>query len=337
MSHQSVPNPKPGIAFSRGFTLVEMLVSITVLVIIVVLVSQLTGAATKTVTGSRKHIDADTQARLVFNRMAIDFSNMIQRPDLDYSLFKQPSGTLPPNYGSTAIGANLQAGGSAPVNDQLAFYAKGAGFYSGTTPPPLSTKAAMTLVGYNMAADPYLNRSALQRMSLGLGWEPVNGFPNIAYLPAMISNQFSNPFTTTSYWDTVGDQVFRFEYTYLLKPNLTNPAVSYSSRLSNTPYWDANTNKMSPTIPHTCINGFQDVAAIVVCIAVLDSTSNVILANGNTSLANALPDAAEGADIASTWIPIVTSGTFAKSAGIPQEAASSVRIYERYFYLQPPQ
>ena len=312
-----------------------MLVAMTVLVLIVVLVAQMTGAATKTVTDGRKHMDADTQARLIFNRMAVDFSNMIQRPDLDYSLFKQPAGTLPAIYGGGTISANLQAGSAgAPVNDQLAFYAKGMGFFSGgSSTPSLSAKASLTLVGYNMATDPYLNRLALQRMSQGLGWEPVSGFQNIAYLPVLITSQWSNLFTTTSYWDTVGDQVFRFEYTYLLKPNYSNPASPHAAKLSNTPYWDST----MATPAHTCINGFQDVAAIVVGIGVLDSTSDTILANGNTSLAKAFPDAVEGSDIESTWLPIVTSSTFAKTAGIPESAASSVRIYQRYFYLSAPQ
>ena len=330
----------PIVNSARAFTLVEILVSITVLVLIVVLVSQMTGAATKTVTGSRKHMDADTQARLVFNRMAVDFSNMIRRQDLDYSLFKQPGGTLPATYGSGAISANLQAGtASAPVNDSLVFYAKGTGFFSSGSAPLPSTKAPLALVGYNVAADPYLNnRNDLQRMSQGLGWEPVNGFPNIGYLPTLITTQWgSSLFSTPSYWDAVGDQVFRFEYTYLLKAN-TNPTSLHAAKLSNTPYWDSATNGMSPTTPHTSINGFQDVAAIVVGIAVLDTTSDAILTGGtNTSLVNSLPDAVEGSDIESVWLPIVTSGSCAKAAGIPKEAASAVRIYQRYFYLPAPQ
>ena len=278
-------------------------------------------------------MDADTQARLVFNRMAVDFSNMIQRQDLDYSLFKQPAGTLPATYGGGAIPVNLQTG-----NDQLAFYGKGTGFFSSGSAPSPSAKASLALVGYNVAADPYLNnRFDLQRMSQGLGWEPVNGFPNIGYLPTLITTQWGTTsaslFSTPAYWDTVGDQVFRFEYTYLLKAN-TSPANLHPAKLSTTPYWDSTMT----TPPHTAINGFQDVAAIVVGIAVLDSTSDAILTNGgNTSLVNSLPDVSGTSDIESVWLPIVNSGSFAQKAGIPKEAASAVRIYQRYFYLSAPQ
>ena len=50
-----------------GFTLVEMLVSIAVLVILVLLISQLFNSATATATMSRSHIDADEAARQVFD------------------------------------------------------------------------------------------------------------------------------------------------------------------------------------------------------------------------------------------------------------------------------
>jgi prepilin-type N-terminal cleavage/methylation domain-containing protein len=331
-------------AEKRAFTLVEILVSLVALSVIVVLVSLLLNAATKTITSSGKHMNADSQARLILNRMAIDFSNMVQRTDIDYSSFKQPSGTLSPQYNNSVVPANLQtANAGNPGNDQCAFYAKGVGYFSsGSTPPASASRGALTLVGYNMAVDPYFNggqRPVLQRIGKGLGWEsdPAGSYLSLSYLPVTLTGQWPSLFSSDPDWKTVGDQVFRFEYNYLLKPNYSSATTPYPSKLSNTPYWDSTTNKMMPTNPHTCINGFQDVAAIVVSIAVLDSTSGVIVSNSNTALEKSLPDAVEGADIRSSWLTIINSSTFAKNAGIPQEAASAVRVYERYIYLAPPQ
>jgi len=334
-----VPPPPNTVAW-HAFTLVEMLVSMSVMILIVVMVSQLTNSATMTVTSSRKHMDADTQARLILNRMAFDISNMILRSDLDYSKFKQPAGKLPAQYSGAAVPVNTQSG-----NDQIAFYAREVGYFSGaSTPPPSSERASLALVGYYTANDPYFyqnNRAVLQRMGKGLGWEPdpSGNFLGVAYLPVTLSVQWPHLFDVNGSqdpvdqdWKTVGDQVFRFEYTYLLKANYSDPKNPQKAKLSNTPYWDATTNKMMTVNPHTCINGFQDVAAIVVAIAILDTTSATIV-NNNTTLASALPDATEGSDIQSAWETAINTPGFAKTAGIPQQAASAIRIYQRYIYL----
>ena len=332
------PSSSPHTAGKPAFTVVEMLVSMVVIVLIVVLVSQLTSAATNTVSNSRKHIDADSQARLILNRMAFDFSNMIQRPDLDYSSFKQPAGSLSATYSSGAIPVNLQTGVSgAPANDSLAFYAKGVGYFSsGTTPPASSTRASLALVAYNMADDQYFysgQRAVLQRMGKGLGWEsdPAGSFQNIAYLPMTLGIQWPSLFASDPNWKTVGDQVFRFEYTHLLKPNFTDPKNPHPAQLSNTPYWDATTNKMMTANPHTNINGFQDVAAIVVAIAVLDSTSESLVSNTNTALVAAFPDAVEGSDIRSAWLAKVNSPALRPLREFPrQQLPPSVFINDTF-------
>ncbi len=155
-----------GVRANRGFTLVEMLVALTVLSLVVVMVAQLTSSAALLLRNTRR-MDADTEARLVFNHMALDFSAMLKRPDLDYSSFKQPVGTLPAAYGATAVAANLQAG-----NDQCAFYAGTDGYFSGTSQPAGTGKAPVAVVAYMIANDPVTNTPALRRMGKGLGWEP---------------------------------------------------------------------------------------------------------------------------------------------------------------------
>src|SRR6266705_3690127 len=67
-----------------GFTLAELLVSMAVLIIITLMLTQLMTSATAITRPGGKHIDTDTQARVVFDRMAVDFAQMLKRTDIDY-------------------------------------------------------------------------------------------------------------------------------------------------------------------------------------------------------------------------------------------------------------
>jgi len=120
-----------------------------------------------------------------------------------------------------------------------------------------------------------------------------------------------------------GSQTFRLEYTYLLKPD---PATGAAATLSNTPYRTGG------------INGFRDVAAIVVAIGVLDSKSRAFASNGqrpwdDASLVTALPDVLDGSMPLTAWTSTLNGGTFASASGLPERAANNVRVYQRYFYL----
>src|SRR5262245_28397501 len=68
----------------RGFTLVELLVTMSVLVLLVFLFTQLLNSAATTVTLGHKLMDADSQARQFLDRMAIDFDQMVKRTDVSY-------------------------------------------------------------------------------------------------------------------------------------------------------------------------------------------------------------------------------------------------------------
>ncbi len=325
---------------AAAFTLIELLVSMSVLTLLILLVSQLTDAAATTVANSGKYIDADTQARLVFSRMEVDFDRMVKRPDVDYSTFKSgTAGTLPSPPYASSIATNTQG---QPGNDFLAFYTETAGYYSGSgTAPTGIQKSAVSLVAYNMATDPYNQNgqvNVLRRLGKTLGWEPNStSWQNMTYLPTTLATQWPNLFNSTQQdadYQTVGNMVFRVEYTYLLKPSTTG-ATALPARLSITPW------NVAVTPAHTSINGFQDVAAIVVAIAVLDPTSRAVVQDYSKLTSNKIfTDAVEGSsdpnyggDIAAAWNAAIHAPTFASSANIPVRAASAVHIYQKYFYL----
>src|SRR6476660_2771351 len=112
---------------ARGaFTLAELLVSIAVLVIIVLAGTQLMTSTTAVTRTNHKYIDTDTQARAVFDRMALDFAQMLKRTDIDYYV-KQPL-----NYNGHGNGHGGGNGKNGDLgSDQIAFYSAVPGYYPG--------------------------------------------------------------------------------------------------------------------------------------------------------------------------------------------------------------
>jgi hypothetical protein len=190
-----------------AFTLTEMLVSITVLVLIVLLVSRLFNSASALTTSGNKRMDVDGQARPILDRMAMDFAQMVKRTDVDYYL-KSP--------------ANAQAG-----NDQIAFYSVVPG-YTTTAPSPVS------LVAYRINA-----QNQAERMGKALIWNGDSsiGTP-VVFLPLTVAATWVAATTNgaDADYEPIAPNVFRFEYYYVLKNGV----------LSDTP-WDVSAGHTAPS------------------------------------------------------------------------------------------
>jgi prepilin-type N-terminal cleavage/methylation domain-containing protein len=184
---------------NKAFTLVEMLVSITVLTLIVLLISRLFSSASALTTSGNKRMDVDGQARPLLDRIAMDFAQMVKRSDVDYYVKSS---------------SNAQAG-----NDQIAFYSVVPGY--GTT-----SASPVSLVAYRINA-----QNQAERMGKGLIWngDSSAGTP-IVFLPLTIITTWTaaTDNTTDPDYELIAPNVFRFEYYYVLK----------NGTLSDTP-WDA--------------------------------------------------------------------------------------------------
>src|SRR5262249_57144779 len=101
-----------------AFTLAEVLISVVIMVILVFLVGQMVSSTTAITQKSNKHIDTDTEARTVLDRMALDFAQMMKRTDIDYYV-KAPAGYKKTNPHGKGVG-KLQSGQQG--NDQIAFF-----------------------------------------------------------------------------------------------------------------------------------------------------------------------------------------------------------------------
>jgi hypothetical protein len=297
---------------SAGFTLAELLISVGVLVLLVLLFSQLLNSAATTMTLGNKRMDADSQARQLLDRMAIDFDQMLKRSDVSYYL--------------------KTTGNTEPGSDQISFFSAVPGYYN---QDGYNSKAS--LVGYRINADPNsASYNHLERMGKGLA---LNGAYTNA-IPLLFLDSTTNPTTTIqniwpaatsstaadSDYETAGPQVFRFEYYYLLKGQVVG-ATTYDSIFTDTP-WDTR-------IPgHVDVNGMQDVAAIVVDIAVVDPRSRTLLTDAQlASVAGQLVDYSPGTmtrpgDLRSNWQNALSGITT-----LPRPTISGIRLYERYFYL----
>ena len=347
-----------------AFTLVELLVAMSILVLLLAMVTQLVSSASQVTIQSSKRLDADTQARMLFDRMAIDFANIVKRPDVDTLFYK------------------------ATGNDKMFFFAQAPAYYDSAI--NATAKSNFALVGYRVTdqngdAANFASAYSLERLGKGLAW---SGTPSGSTAPGSVvfasgtatpTNTLPGnwgtdigsaaPYTGTSdFYHVVANQVLRMEVCFQVK-DLTNPnatSVAYSNfpvavKTGATNYgpgvppnsgqpgdrWYDTTNNRayrctSGTGSSTVwqLNGIKDVASVVVTIVVLDNGSRKITSN-LTTLAGLFLDADETNDLRATpaklpaqvWKVALETALKNNIAGIPKAAAAQIRIYQRHFSL----
>lgn len=278
-----------------AFTLAELLVAISALSLLVLLLTQLMNHTAAVATLGQKKIDADSQARPIFERMALDFAHLIKRSDVSY-------------YLKTA---------STPMvgNDLIGFYSAVQGYHP-TTPSPVS------VVAYRVNSDPAnsLACNSLERMGKGLDWNGVSPVSTpVVFLPLTLSGTWPSVASSSAYDETdpskrtyeiIGPQVFRFEYYYVEK---TGNVVSYPTT------WTS--------LSEVAIS---DASAIAVGIAVIDPRSRRLLSNSQVAtLSQSLPDYSSGwgaGELLAQWRSALNQTT-----NLPRSAISGIRLYERCF------
>jgi hypothetical protein len=339
---------------SAAFTLAELLVAIVVVVIIVLMGTQLLTSSTSITRTAHKYINTDTQARVVFDRMALDFAQMLQRTDIDYYVKQRAAYTGHGNGHGWGRGKNSDLG-----SDQIAFFSQVPGYY-----PQASFQSPISLVAYRVTEsnsnDPAYGR--LVRMAKGLLWNAISNNPNtnspypIVFLPqtiALVGKPWAPAINNNNNcsgannscdpdYEVIGPGVFRFEYFYLLK----------NGWVTDWP-WDRRddtTNRYTISDPPAI--GLSQVESIGVAIAVIDPPGRKLIdAVSPTRIvdfAGDFPDfkSARGlgnqarviGDLEYQWKRILEStaqtGQSPSGLAIPPEAAKGIRIYTRYFDLK---
>jgi prepilin-type N-terminal cleavage/methylation domain-containing protein len=185
----NLPRTRPA---RLGFTLVEILVSMVILAIIGIVISQMISSTSDITTVENKHADADDQSRAVFDRMENDFARMVKSTSVDYIFWK------------------------ANGNDTMFFYSEAASYFTsgiytneGATPYPF--KSSISLIGYrvdNDIATPSPTVYQLQRLGMPLTWDSgptsSSAFPTpvvfLTYPPATTPN--SSPVYSTALFNS---------------------------------------------------------------------------------------------------------------------------------------
>jgi hypothetical protein len=343
-----------------GFTIAELLVSVFVLVLVIFMVTQLMTSATAITRTGHKQIDTDTQARVVFDRMALDFAQMVKRIDIDYYV-KQRTG-----YNGHGNGHGWGQGHNGDLgSDQIAFFSQVPGYNPDSSQYSATKQSPISLVAYRVnertSSDPAYGR--LQRMAKGLLWNGVYNSINlnnpgttypIVFLPQTISGianagkmwyaviyNNNNPNSDDDDYEIIGPGVFRFEYYYLLK----------NGRVTDWP-WDRWDFPDQQTINSPQQFGLSKVESIAVTIAVIDPAGRALvnsitpdrildIAADMADFKNARGRGVGGqkiGDLEAQWQGVVESiaqnGQTPSGSPVPREAAKMIRIYNRYFDLK---
>jgi len=292
-----------------AFTLVELLVSVSVLVLLVFLTTQLINSAAIVTTQGHKLMDADSQAREVFDRMATDLAHMVKRSDVDYyvKLFGIGPWTL--------------------QNDQIAFYSTLPGYY-----PSSSSRSPVSLVGYRVNSDatsPAYNK--LERLSKGLVWNGASNGTPVVFSPQTIGVTWPSAVSTSLVdpdYEVIGPQVFRLEYYYL----------RIDGSLSDQPSGGNTANGMRNVAAIVV-----DLAVIDPRSRALLTESQIAGLNTSSlsqSSPNFLPDFSSdqnqpGQFLYRKWRSKINTLIGASTTTLPRQALQGIRFYERYLYLPP--
>ncbi len=329
----------------HAFTLAEMLVSISVLTLLVLMLTQLMNNAAPIARTANKRMDTDTQARTVLDRIAVDLARMLKRTDVDYYI-KGPTNYNGHGNGH-AYGQRVQTGQQG--SDQFAFFSQVPGYY------PSGAQSPISLVAYRVNGNPnsasYL---MLERMGKGLLWNGASNSTNpsaiypIVFLPqtitaitqwsAAVNNGNSNSSTDSAY-ETIGAGVFRFEYYYLLK----------NGQLTDVP-WDVTARPTQTSLTNPVNIGLTDVQAIAVAIAVIDPAGRALIPPSSLfDLASDMADfkTAPGrgnggqknlGDLEYSWntslLTDINTGQTSTGLPVPPAASKAIRIYGRTFDLR---
>lgn len=239
-----------------GFTLVELMVSISVLAILGGLVAQLMSSASRLTSTSKQSSDCDTEARYALSQISSDLARRVRRPDVDAFV------------------------GKADGNDKFFLFSEVAGYA-----PTLDavSRSTVSLVGYRIKTVPKgigaQTGLELQRYARALPWvvsegnKPlpfitISGTPPVPFPASTLAGTngkgaggsfptvLADDPTEDVYFQTLAQNVVRFEVSLLKKWDGTNEAKLLA---------DAE-------IPiELSTNGFSNITAIIISIAVLDS------------------------------------------------------------------
>ncbi|MEI6872131.1 MAG: prepilin-type N-terminal cleavage/methylation domain-containing protein [Verrucomicrobiota bacterium] len=304
---------------SAGFTLVELMVSITVLALLGGLVMQLMGSASKLTSTSKLASDCDTEARYALNQIAADITHRVRRPDVDAFVDKLDG------------------------DDRLYLFSETPGYSASLD---ATQRSDVSLVGYRVSIS--VNAFSkkvykLERYSKALPWsasgpdipmpyvvlDATTGLPTpestLAGTGGGAGGSFKTVITQDStedvYYQPIAENVVRFEVSVLRKPDLTT-----------TPPTDARLLKDAEIPTELSRYGFSNIAAIVVTIAVLDSQNATRVDDGDLAKLQQLSDAS-ATDFPKLPLDVWNTTFLTNATSWRKPVTNGLRLYQRVIGL----
>ena len=256
-----------------GYSLLELMVAMAILAILVVLLAQVINTTSQVITKATDHMQCDTEAQIVFDRLADDIAQVINRSDVDALFIGMPNAS------------------STNYNDQMYFYSQGTGFATNTANP-----SQVSLIGYRV------NNRSLERLGVLKSWDDLPYLtPSNSQTGFVATNPLANLGAATNYFHVIAPSIFRMEIALLMKvgsrnaDGSVNQANSYANLTNSTNYW----------------HGLTNVMAIVVALGILDQTSRKIVTGQQLdALAASLPNASTNGGVSiATWTSLAMTTT----------------------------
>ena len=253
-----------------GFTLVELMVSISVLAVLGGLVAQLMSSTSRLTANSKQSSECDTEARYALSQISADLSRRVRRPDVD-ALVKKKAG-----------------------NDEFFLFSETAGYAPNLTEAKDASKAknrsTVSLIGYRIqpVQKGGITLMELQRYARALPWTSTSNDKALPFVSMSGSPAVPLPASTLAgtdgqgaggsfpevvngvatediYYQPIAQNVVRFEVSVLYKPDMSDQAAPKQAFLLS----DAK------VVEEISRNGFSNISAIVVSLVILDAQSAV--------------------------------------------------------------
>lgn len=332
----------------QGFTLVELLVAMSVLVIIGVLLAQIISATSNTTVLSNRNVDAASQSRIAFDRIQLDVAGWIKRSDIDCVLQNSPAGTTPPVPLMQFFSAVSSSGISPRTNNRnISLISYEMRPHADNPDSSKSGRLCLTRAGmpvpWNVAGYTHNGQawaSGAAFMGLKSDGLPVRmddpSSPNL--FPAALIPQGPSG-SSTGDFDVVAAGVIRMVVGFQLYPSgeavrLAGPSGTVDGRgqVVYAPPLRSLAPNSGPAVDYVDVNG---IASLVVGVVAIDTESLRSLSAQNVAdLAAAFPVPADGQLPVKSWASIAGNPNSFPSS-IPLPARQALRVYQRAYPVYP--
>jgi hypothetical protein len=315
-------NPLRPTAHAQAFSLVEVLAATALLTILGILVTQMTVGVAAGTRRSLQPVDSSGQARMVFDRLALDLRYMPVRNDLDY-LFQAPPGGSDTLRFFNLARALTDSGRDVLDNRNASIIA-----YRVAKEDPSSADSKLALLRGSRAV--YLSGLASDPDYFGL--QAAFGTPPPAWFPVSLPGVSMTPtagFPNGAY-DVLAAGVLRASICYFLGADYTPPGLTPGPATTK----KAGTLLANP--PMRKLNGtdfvdIEKIRALAVGLVIIDTENRKLATAAQLEgLAAEFPDPIDGQMPLDAW-PLLRSLNFTTPVFPPVRAA--IRGHQRILEL----